>query len=106
MAVHDYHDALPGYDERQIWHDGCGECEARGARIAIDMLDSTNFARAWERAAQWNRGSGLSLAVCSTEAPLLNVLWRIQVQLERQGWPLGVLPSAGVLLAASSAVSS
>jgi hypothetical protein len=26
---HAHHEALPGYDERHVLHDGCGECEER-----------------------------------------------------------------------------
>jgi len=100
MAVHDYHEQLPGFDERQIWHDGCGECEARSARLAIDTLDHNNFRTAWVRAADWNMKGSSGLAISSAEAPLLNVLWRVQVQLERHGWPIGVLPTgaASVLI--------
>jgi hypothetical protein len=75
---HDYHDALPGFSENQIWHDGCGECEDRSEHIStgINSLDPANFARAWERATKWNK-SGLS-DVSEAEVPLLNVLWSLQ----------------------------
>lgn len=95
--MHDYHDVLPGYDERQIWHDGCGECEDRGERVAIDKLDHNNFARAWKRAAEWNQHGSAGLAISRAEAPLLRVLWLVQVQLERQGWPIGVVPAGNTV---------
>jgi hypothetical protein len=97
MSAHDYHDALPGFSEDQIWHDGCGECEDRSEHVgrSISQLDSQNFARAWERAAKWNK-TGLA-DVSKAEAPLLNVLWSLQLQLERRGVPIGSLPlPAGV----------
>jgi len=95
--MHDYHDALPGYDERQIWHDGCAECEDRSQRLAIGMLDQGNFERAWVRAAKWNREGGAGLAISRAEKPLLDALWAIQVQLERRGWPLGVVPTGNTV---------
>ncbi|HTE59688.1 MAG TPA: hypothetical protein VK631_05010 [Solirubrobacteraceae bacterium] len=38
--MHDFHERLPGYDERNIWHDGCGECETRAA---IPLLGLTHL---------------------------------------------------------------
>ena len=92
--MHDYHENLPGYDPRQIWHDGCAECEERGERIGIASLDSSNFARAWRRAIDWNTVG--ANAVSHAEAPMLNALWAVQVQLERRGVPIGVLPGDDV----------
>jgi hypothetical protein len=31
--AHGPHRTLPGYDERQIWFDGCDECEQRGKSV-------------------------------------------------------------------------
>lgn len=85
---HDYHEQLPGFDERQIWHDGCAECEQRGERVAIETLDSDNFRRAWMRAVEWNhRGVQGSLAEC--ERKLLQTLWSVHCQIERNGLPYG-----------------
>lgn len=93
---HDYHESLPGFSPAQVLHDGCGECEARGANVsrAINALDSGNFARAWERATAWNRGGGPS-DISMTERPLLNTLWSLQLQLEKRGVPIGEMPDAG-----------
>jgi hypothetical protein len=90
--THSYHDGLPGFSPAQVLHDGCGECEARGASVsdAIARLDPANFARAWHRAALWNRG-GLP-DVSEAEAPLLRALWSLQLQLERRGFAIGAVP--------------
>lgn len=89
--MHDYH-GEPGYSPNQILHDGCGECEARALSAAggLSYLDKTNVARAWVRAAQWNRGELTDIA--HAEIPLLNTLWAVQVQLENFGVPIGQLP--------------
>lgn len=78
--MHDYHDALPDYSPDQILHDGCSECEARGAtpHRAISSLDRNNFHRAWERALQWNY-QGLS-DLSYAEIPLLKTLWAVHLQ--------------------------
>lgn len=90
--THDYHDRLPGYSPAQILHDGCGECEARSKELARGLLhlDPDNFARAWERAAQWQRNGCPDLS--HAEMPLLSILWAVQVKLEPRGVPVGVLP--------------
>lgn len=91
---HDYHEQLPGFSPAQVLHDGCRECEHRALRSDHGMasLDTANFARAWSRAAQWNKSGLADVAVA--EIPLLSVLWAVQVQLERIGVPIGTLPSA------------
>ena len=89
---HDIHEQLPGYDQRQIWHDGCEECEYRGQRIAIDTLDTINFERAWARAAEWQQGRLEGSAISRAEADMLRMLWLVQVQLERRGVPIGTFP--------------
>jgi hypothetical protein len=91
--MHDYHDGLPGFSEAQILHDGCAECEERGAsrNLGIAHLDHVRFARAWERAAAWNK-AGLA-DVSNAERPMLDVLWAIQCQLENRGFPIGGVPS-------------
>ena len=90
--THDYHEGLAGYSPAQILHDGCGECEARGAdpSEAIAHLDRQNFVRAWERAADWNKTGCPDIA--AAEVPLLRVLWTVQLQLEPRGWPIGAVP--------------
>ena len=93
MAVHDYHEILPGFSDAQILHDGCGECESRGKNVshALGSLDKGRFVLAWERAAEWNtRGlPDVSLA----ERDLLSVLWAVQLRLETRGVPIGMCPA-------------
>lgn len=95
MTGHAYHDELPGYDERQIWFDGCEECEARG-RWAVDnlgTLDRERSLRAWQRAADWNLDRGDVGPISDAERPLLHLFWRMQVWLEREcSLPIGTLP--------------
>ena len=92
--THDHHEVLPNYDERQIYYDGCQECETRG-KLPLDyvgVLDTDRFKRAWQRAADWNRDEDIG-RVSLAERGLLNALWRIQVALERHcQWALGQLP--------------
>jgi hypothetical protein len=97
---HVYHEALPGYDERQIWADGCSECEHRGKDLQIGLahLDHTSFARAWRRAFDWkaSKGGGYDVTgeISHAERGLLDALWGVQVQLERFGQPLnGEVPN-------------
>jgi hypothetical protein len=93
-GAHDDHLGLPGYDERQIYKDGCGTCEARGGDFeeALVHMDGQTFGRAWRRAYQWQHNGG-DLAISKAEAPMLRHLWTVQVMLERCcGVPLGELP--------------
>lgn len=84
MAVHDYHEELPGFHPDQILHDGCGECEERGkvAHRAIVALDHDNYQRAWRRAIQWNEAGGGGLHIARAEALLLETLWAVHCQQE------------------------
>jgi hypothetical protein len=95
--THTYHDVLPGFDERQIWKDGCPECERRGKDPVASLctLDEDNFARAWRRAADWNRMSGPDIGRPSdAERSLLEMIWVFQVMFERVcGLPIGELPA-------------
>ena len=90
--MHDYHEAQPGYSENQVLHDGCAECKERSERSdgGISSMDRTRFARAWARAAEWNR-AGLP-DIARAEMPALNILWSVQLKLESYGFPIGVLP--------------
>jgi hypothetical protein len=94
--MHDYHESLPGYSPDQILHSGCGECAERSADLplAIRSLDNLSFARAWKRAADWNRS--LLDDVSRAEAPLLSVLWALQCRLEDRGFPIGECPDNSV----------
>jgi hypothetical protein len=96
--MHDYHPSLEGYNERQILHDGCSECERRGKDVVVALahMDDNTFARAWERAYNWQASQGDMSKVgriSRAEIPLLRTLWQFQVMLERRGVPLtGTLP--------------
>lgn len=92
--THSCHESLPGYSAAQILHDGCDECEhrAKSRNHGLSSLDNSNFDRAWRRAAEWNR-HGLA-DIAGAEVPMLDVLWAIQLHLERRGWPIGEPPPA------------
>ena len=96
---HDYHEGLDCYDARQILHDHCTECEARGKDLtmALAHLDNERFAKAWKRAYDWLGSNGDHEAVgpvSFAEVELLNVLWGVQVVFERLGIPLdGQVPT-------------
>jgi hypothetical protein len=81
-VTHIYHDALDGFDARQIWHDGCKECEQRGRSVpqSIGLLDDARLARAIERERAWNDDLfGLTGPISNAERPLLEWLyqWRL-----------------------------
>jgi hypothetical protein len=88
MSVHNIHTELPGYDERQILHDGCKECEWRGddPLRALQYIDSGRFKRALARAIEWETTDrGYELAISAAEAPLLRVLWSVALHMARTG---------------------
>jgi hypothetical protein len=96
---HAYHEAEPGFDERQILYDGCPECMHRSAdpTMFLAHADNATFARAWKRAFDWkaSRGGGYDVTgdLSHAEVPILNILWGIQVAFERAGVPLnGEIP--------------
>jgi hypothetical protein len=81
MSVHAYHEQLPGYHPDQIWHDGCAECEARGSVVyrGIGQLDHRNWARAWQRAIDWNSKPD-DLHISHAEMALLETLWAVYIK--------------------------
>jgi hypothetical protein len=101
-TTHDYHPGLPGYHPDQILHDGCAECERRGANVetAIGSMDHKRFEKAWLRTADQrastppsgDRGGPRSVA----ESKVLDAIWAIQVHLENRGIPIGDLPGEDV----------
>lgn len=99
---HAFHDRLEGYDPRQILHDHCGECEARGRdlRSALAHMDTETFTRAWRRAFDINASNGSHDVgrESHAEADLLLVLFAVQVELQRRGVPLDGNVPAGPLL--------
>lgn len=92
MPSHTEHTSLEGYHPSQLLHDGCPECEARAKRVddAISKLDPERFVIAWQRSAQ-RQLHGLRDA-SRAEMPMLDALSAVQVQLERRGLPIGLLP--------------
>ena len=88
MAMHDFHDALPGFDERQILHDGCAECEARGRsrNLGLSYLDAGNARRAMTRAIAWGHGANVG-PLSAAEGPLLDMLWAVHCVYEGQVIP-------------------
>lgn len=97
--THVFHNALPGYDDRQILHDGCPECEDRGQNIEVALahMDKQTFARAWKRAYDWRSSTGDRNAVgviSQAEVPLLRALFAVQVHLQYAGAELnGEVPA-------------
>ena len=91
--THDYHEKLPGYHPDQVLHDGCAECEDRGAdpNLAIQHMDVQRFQHAWQRAADWQK-NGTAPLIAHAEIDTLRLLWAVQVQFERLGVPIGMFP--------------
>ena len=85
---HAPHESLRGYSPDQLLVDDCEECEDRAMSrsLGIANLDQQNFARAWKRAVEWNRGEAAHVSNC--EAPMLSVLWAVQLQFEKRGLPI------------------
>ncbi|HTE60419.1 MAG TPA: hypothetical protein VK631_08700, partial [Solirubrobacteraceae bacterium] len=85
--MHDFHERLPGYDERNILTDGCDECETRAANplLGLTHLDHKNFRQAWADmlAAKWSGGEGLTRNVSRCDAQLMSALYTIAVLFER-----------------------
>lgn len=76
---HAYHEALPGYDERQILHDGCPECEDRGRDViyAIVNMDKDRFNRATARALNLRSADGAArdrMCISNAERYVLDVM--------------------------------
>lgn len=89
--THSHHQSAPSYHPSQILHDGCEECELRGRDLElwIGHVDSSNWARAWERAIEWNRGTAAN--VCAAEAPLLRQLSALAIGFISMGFPVALI---------------
>ena len=90
MSMHSYHDDLPGFDKRQILHDGCPECEHRGEnpRKALAHMDNPTFRRALARAIDWQSSTGAggaALRISGAEARVLEILWIVALSMARVG---------------------
>lgn len=84
--IHVPHEELPGYDARQIWHDGCPECEVRGEGVpaTLTLLDNERFALAWKRAVDWMTSEDIG-PVARAEVRLLQHFYYTQLLLQRAG---------------------
>lgn len=78
--MHDYHEGLPDFDARQIWHDGCAECEHRGATVprSVGTLDQKHLRRAWFRMRDWDTGN-LDGPLSKCEQPLMSHLEAVRL---------------------------
>lgn len=79
MPAHTYHDDLPGFDERQVLHDGCPECEHRSKdlMLALGQMDVGRFAATARRALVYRAGDQSTrdeLHVAKAERYLLDVV--------------------------------
>ena len=88
---HDYHDILEGYDERQIWCDGCTECEYRSQNLpsSVGYLDNSNLQRAIQRTRDWmNDNHNIIGRPSQAELPLLRMLEVFLIMQERLNYEL------------------
>lgn len=94
---HVHHESLPGYNPSQLLHDGCPECEYRGANpgLAIQNLDFGRWVRAWARAEKWQKGKLTATdQPASAEIPMLQAIWGFALILERyHSLPVGYYPA-------------
>ena len=54
--------------------------------LGIASLDQQQFAAAWKRAVQRERGQADDISLCET--PMLEALWAVQVQFSKLGLPI------------------
>src|SRR5271167_3664742 len=94
---HDYHQGQPNYNQEQLYFDGCAECAQRAADPVLAITYIKDIKRAWTRATRFEKDWLVpeELPVSETEAPILHLLWCLQVVLERQrDLPIGVVPGS------------
>lgn len=89
---HDYHQGEPGYNEHQLYKDGCAECASRA--VGDYPFEFVDLRYAWGRALRFERGrlAPEESPVSATEVPLLRILWSLMILMERDGIPLGQYP--------------
>lgn len=80
MRGHAYHEGLPGYDQAQLYHDGCSECEQRAADPEMSVLYIRDWDAAWQRA-EAHALEGLG-NVSHAEARVLRMLWAVRHRIE------------------------
>ena len=74
MSTHAYHNGLARYDERNVWHDGCPECERRAdaGLPGVLLLDTDNLRQLWHDALNAHGAQGRSpdreLSQCDAKA--------------------------------------
>lgn len=89
---HVFHEELPGYDVRQIWYDGCDECEKRGADPVsfAFTLDHNRRARVRQRAALFSLDmDDLTGPISKAERPLLEFAIAAMHLVYGEGWERG-----------------
>lgn len=87
--MHAFHEGLSGYDERNVLHDGCEECEER-SQHGLDgllALDAANQSTLWRymRAQEWADGEGLAHQPSGCDSRMMRLLYLVAVFLERAG---------------------
>ncbi len=87
MAMHVYHQGLPGYNANAVLQDGCPECEDRSKR-GLDgflELDEGNSRKLWYLMvrSEWGGSEDNHRAVSACDARMSKALYRVAVMLER-----------------------
>lgn len=91
MPAHDYHENLPGFDERQLLVDGCEECEFRGKHPleGLNHMDNATMMKAIARAITWQTCDGYGSdhylntigRISHAEAPVLETIWTVMIKM-------------------------
>lgn len=88
--MHAYHDNLAGFDQRNVLHDGCEECEQRAADPlgqGLPALDHKNRLKLWHDLRAYRFGSvdqdGRNISRCDLR--LIDCMYSIACFLERAG---------------------
>lgn len=86
---HSYHPSLDGYDERNVLHDGCPECDRRAADPlrGVLELDEFNRLKLWRdmRRAKFGESEPLGRNTSRNDWELIDALYLIAVFMERAG---------------------
>jgi hypothetical protein len=88
--MHAYHESLPGFDERNVWHDGCAECEDHAmARLdGLGRLDDAERVRTWQRMREYRWGAARTEIpewVSGCDRMLIGTLYHVALFLEHCG---------------------
>lgn len=74
INAHVDHTKLEGFDERQLFYDGCGECEflTRNIPTSLGSFDDEGLLKAIKRGTSWTNGNLEELGrISRAELPLL-----------------------------------